>query len=344
VSQEVSFVVPVHNGAPWLAEVLAAILAEASGREFEVLVVDDGSTDGSLEVARSFVEQAPLRVLAGPGRGAAAAINIGLREALHPVICQVDQDVVIQKGWLDALLASLEDPLVAAAQGYYVCSPGASPWARMAALDLELRWSRLAGSGTDHVCTGNTAYRAAAVLAVGYFDESLGYGYDNDMSYRLGRAGFGLALCPSALACHRFREGPLGYLGQQYGLGYGRLDLIARHPGRVMGDRVSGLGMILHVPAMLLTLGAAALSAVLALTGARWAPTAIAAAALMGLLAVERAVAACRAFRLSRDPVAWLILPAHCLRDLVWVAATLTWTWRFLAGRPSTPLHSMPRA
>jgi glycosyltransferase involved in cell wall biosynthesis len=344
VSSRVSFVVPVHNGAAWLGEVLAAILLAGRGREIEVLVVDDGSTDLSLEVARSFAGSGPVRVLEGPGRGAAAAINLGVREATGSVVCQVDQDVVIGEGWLAALLGALEDPSVAAAQGTYVCDRGASPWARVAAYDLALRWSGLAEKGTDHVCSGNTAYRVAPLVAVGLLDESLGYGYDNDLSYRLGQAGLGLALCPAARAVHRFKEGLLAYLAQQYGLGYGRLDLIARHPRRVTGDRVSGLGMILHVPVTLLAVGTAVAAAVLAASGARWVPAAVVAITLLALQVAERAVAACRALWLSRDVAALLMVPAHLLRNLVWVAATLVWVSRRLSGQRSRPTHSMPRS
>ena len=59
----------------------------------------------------------------------------------------------------------------------------------------------------DHACTGNSVYRAEAVRRVGGFDESLGYGYDNDMSYRLGRAGYRLAFCRQARSTHRWRQG-----------------------------------------------------------------------------------------------------------------------------------------
>ena len=65
---------------------------------------------------------------------------------------------------------------------------------------------------------GNSVYRASALYQVGLFDESLGYGYDNDMSYRLAAAGYRLVLCRRARSVHRWREGIRGYLVQQYRL------------------------------------------------------------------------------------------------------------------------------
>src|SRR5688572_21565568 len=96
----VSFVIPVHNGAPWLRAVLDAIATEVQGRTAEVIVVDDASTDESRAIVESLVRERPLRLLDGGGRGAAAAINVGVRTARHPIVCQIDQDVVVDPGWL----------------------------------------------------------------------------------------------------------------------------------------------------------------------------------------------------------------------------------------------------
>ena len=84
------------------------------------------------------------------------------------------------------------------------------------ALDLEQRYDRLSDE-VDHVCTGNTAYRAEALAAVGLLNEELGYGYDNDLSYRLGAAGYRLLFCRDARSRHRWREGLAGYLSSSTG-------------------------------------------------------------------------------------------------------------------------------
>ena len=222
----ISFVVPVRDGERWLEQSLAAILAQDDGRPFELLVVDDGSTDASPVIIRRLLGDPRVRQLAGEARGATAAINLGIRSAAHAVICQVDQDVIVQPGWLHNLLQELDDPDVAAAQGYYTTDPEAPVWARLAGYDLESRYARIEGRFIDHVCSGNTVYRAAALHQVGLFDESLGYGYDNDISYRLGKAGYRLAFCRGAHSIHRWREDLAGYLTQQYGQGYGRLDVV----------------------------------------------------------------------------------------------------------------------
>lgn len=334
----VSFVVPVHNGAAHITDTVASIAAQADGRPLEIIVVEDRSTDGSAAVLRSLARAHPLTIVNGPGRGAAAAVNAGIRMAAHPIVCQVDQDVVLEPGWMTTLVAALHpstslgtgDPAVAAAQGCYVTDARASFFARVMALDLEQRYASLA-EDSDHVCTGNTAYRASALREAGPLDESLGYGYDNDLSYRLRAAGYRLAFCGAARSRHHWREGFTGYLAQQYGFGYGRLDVVSRHPRRVTGDAVSPAGMMAHplilgVAVMLLAFGAVA-----------------AGAALIGLLAVERAIAGVRAWRMFGDPAALAFPVVHLARDAAWLAAVAVWTVRRVTRRPVRPEHSMIR-
>jgi hypothetical protein len=291
-------------------------------------VVDDGSRDGSAALAQRLALPCPLIVVPGPGRGAAAAVNAGARMATYPVICQVDQDVVLQRGWMATLLRAFDDSSIAAAQGRYSVDPEGSFFARVMALDLEQRYGRI-GERPDHVCTGNTAYRASALRDVGLLDEAMGYGYDNDLSYRLQAAGYRLAFCPDAGSCHRWREGLAGYVTQQYGFGYGRLDVVARHPGRWSGDAVSPAAMMAHPVA-------AAAGLLLLAVGAIPAGVAV-----FLVLAIERTVAGVRAWRRFRDPASLAFPAVHLVRDLAWVAAIGMWSLRRLFGRSFEPAHSM---
>jgi len=336
----VSFVVPVHNGAAHLAETLASIGAQADGRPIEIIVVEDGSTDGSAALLRSLASTSHLIVVAGPGRGAAAAVNTGVKLAAHAIVCQVDQDVVLGHGWMRTLVEALDDPTVGAAQGCYVTDPRGSFFTRVMGLDLEQRYSRL-GAHLDHVCTGNTAYRVASLRAVGLLDESLGYGYDNDLSYRLQAAGYRLAFCREARSHHRWREGLVGYLAQQYGFGYGRLDVIARHPTRLAGDAVSPAGMMGHPLVMGLALSLLAAGALLATLSGRGFGLLGAGGVLLLALAIERAIAGARAHKQFGDAAALAFPFVHMARDLAWIAAVLAWGVRRLLRRPLKPEHSM---
>jgi GT2 family glycosyltransferase len=339
----VSFVVPVHNGERWLDEVLAAITAQRDGRPFEIIAVDDGSTDRSAAILEAWQRREGIRVIAVDAGSHPAALNAGVQASAHPVICSVDQDVVVQVGWLSELLESLREAGVGAAQGTFVTDRAAPPLARVMGLDLEARYAAMSGTATGHVCTGNSVYRADALRAAGPFDEAFGYGADNDMSYRLRAAGYELRFRPGARAVHEWRSTLGSYLRQQYGVGYGRLDVVAKHPNRIAGDTVSRAPMMAHAPIMLAAT-ASALAWVVAM-GAGWPGAAAGwlALALVAGLAVERLGAGVIAAVRHRDPAGLLFAPVHLLRDLAWSAAIVVWSARRLARRASRPTDSMPR-
>jgi GT2 family glycosyltransferase len=337
----VTVLIPVLNGEPWLARTVAALLAQAGTRPFEVLVVDDGSADGSRAEAERLRRQDPrVRIVGGEGRGAAAALNLGTREARHEIVCQVDQDVEVSDGWLAALLAALEPPEVGAAQGVYVPDPHGRPLARVMGLDLAQRYEAIDGE-TDHVCTGNTAFRRRALLDAGLFDESLGYGYDNDMSYRLVAAGYRLVICPEARSLHHWRATIRGYLSQQYGFGYGRLDVVARHPRRVAGDAVSPARMMAHPIVFGGATALALVATVLWAAGREWMLPAAAAALLVAGLLAERGWAGVGAARRYADRAALLFPIVHLARDAAWLTAIAAWLVRRLWRRGGAPSHSM---
>jgi len=352
VSSGVSVVVPVYNGARHLPDVIEAVLAQETEpvRDLEVLVVDDASTDRSAEIANRYVGNGRVHLLDGGGRGAAAALNLGIDASRYAIVCQLDQDMIPQPSWLERLLSCLEsDSRLAAAQGHFLTDPRDGILARVSALDLKLRYAGLSDSSgkpfrADHVCTGNTLYRAEAIRKVGLFDESLGYGYDNDMSYRLGEAGYQLAHCPTAVSVHRRRRGWLAYCKEQYGLGYGRLDLIAKLRKRVSGDEVSGVPMILHAAGMAASLLLAGLALVFMFLGLPWTTPALFATGILVVSSGERLVVGLLAAWRFRDVAGAFFPPAHLLRDLAWAWAILRWSIRWCAGTPRRPQYSMGRA
>ena len=82
----VSFVLTVHNKRRYLADVLASVAAQEGGFEREVIIVDDGSTDGSRELLESLGSQLPgFRVITQPNQGPSVATNRGLAAAANRV-------------------------------------------------------------------------------------------------------------------------------------------------------------------------------------------------------------------------------------------------------------------
>jgi len=101
----VSVIIPVYQGERYLGEAVESALAQTRAPA-EVIVVDDGSTDGSAAVARSFGDR--IRLLSQPNRGTAAARNHGLERASQPVIAFLDADDVATDDRLEQQMAMLD--------------------------------------------------------------------------------------------------------------------------------------------------------------------------------------------------------------------------------------------
>ncbi|CAN5398104.1 glycosyltransferase family A protein [soil metagenome] len=105
---KVSVIIPAYNADPYLAEAVESILSQRGG-EFEVLIVDDGSTDRTAAIAGAFGP--PVRLLQQPHLGMAAARNHGVRESTGEFIAFLDADDRWAEGKVDMQLAALEaDP------------------------------------------------------------------------------------------------------------------------------------------------------------------------------------------------------------------------------------------
>jgi glycosyltransferase involved in cell wall biosynthesis len=97
-SPAVSVVVPAHNAESTIAGTLAALAAQDIGEPYEVVVVDDASTDGTAAAASA--AEGSVTLIPGPGEGAAAARNAGARHARAPVLAFTDSDCYPTPGWL----------------------------------------------------------------------------------------------------------------------------------------------------------------------------------------------------------------------------------------------------
>jgi glycosyltransferase involved in cell wall biosynthesis len=126
VAPEVSVVIPTHNRLEVLAEVLAALVRQEGAPPFEVVVVDDGSTDGTAEWLRSRSFALNLRVMTQENRGPAAARNTGVAVAAGRWVAFLGDDTVPAVGWLAAHRAAHRrhgDDLHLAVIGYTAWHP-----------------------------------------------------------------------------------------------------------------------------------------------------------------------------------------------------------------------------
>jgi GT2 family glycosyltransferase len=213
VAVTVAAVVPNWNGAHWLPGCLAALAAQTLAPH-EVLVVDNGSRDGSLELLRA--DHPDVRILAlAENAGFAAAANRGIGAVEAEAVALINTDVELEPDWLERMTAALaRDPGVAAVACKMVDL--ADPSRLYDAGDVlrrdgvceqlgrfELDDGRFDAPGEVFAaCAGAALYRREAVLGVGGFDERFfAYLEDVDLGLRLRMAGWRCAYEP-AVARH----------------------------------------------------------------------------------------------------------------------------------------------
>src|SRR5687768_9412421 len=176
-----SVIVPVRDGARVLGPCLDALRRQEWLPEtYEVIVVDDGSVDGTAAVA----EAAGAGVLSQPNRGRAAARNAGAFAARGEILLLTDADCVPARDWVRRMLEPFADPAVQGAKGIYTTHQS-ELIARFSQHELEEKYRRMARlDRIDFVDTYSAAYRRALFIANGGFDASIpAGGDDHELSY-----------------------------------------------------------------------------------------------------------------------------------------------------------------
>lgn len=230
-----SVIIPAYNSSGTLSDCLAALEAQTVPRaQFEVIVVDDGSTDDTSKVAALF----PVHLILQANRGPAAARNRGARAARGAVLVFTDADCVPSENWLFEMVQPLADPGTVAVKGAYRTRQRS--WvARFAQIEFEERYEMLERTiRVDMVDTYAAAYRKDVFLELGGFDEAFPApnGEDLDLSYRLEAAGHRLAFNPRALVFHTHPARLRTYLRLKYSRAYWRVMVYRRYPGKVARD------------------------------------------------------------------------------------------------------------
>ncbi len=230
-SLSLSVVVPCRNAAATLGEALEALASQGWPGRWEVIVADNGSTDGSRRVAESFRGRLPaLRVIDASERaGPAHARNRGAAEAAGDALLFTDADDRVGEGWLEAMGRALErHELVAARYDAAALNPEAVVRTRgNPQSDAPMPYTY--PPFLPHAGGSSLGVRRSLHEAVGGFDEELPALEDTDYCWRLQLRGVPLAFVPEAVVHIRYRGGAGGLLRQSFRFGVYNVLLYRRY-------------------------------------------------------------------------------------------------------------------
>jgi len=229
--EPVSIVVPAYNEAVGIERAVRSLVT-SDYPEFEVIVVDDGSTDGTAELVEA-LGLSNVLVLRQPNRGKPAALNRGIQAARHPVVVMVDADTVFEPGTLRNLVQPFASPEIGGVSGNTKVGNRRSLLGRwqhieyVMGFNLDRRlYDTLQCMPTVPGAIG--AFRRQTLLDVGGVSSAT-LAEDTDLTLAVGRAGWRVVYVEDARAWTEAPSSLRALWRQRYRWSYGTLQAVWKH-------------------------------------------------------------------------------------------------------------------
>jgi glycosyltransferase involved in cell wall biosynthesis len=216
-----SIIVPVYNAEKTLNRLLDSIWNQ-SFKDFELILVDDASTDNSVRIAQSY----PCELIClNQNHGPAYCRNIGARHASGEVLLFTDSDCQVSEDWLKNIhgirfenkTAAIMGKLVLLPSGYLGDSISALGFPAGGAIGFEKIWRVDADGFTNSLSSCNCAVKKEVFEIIGGFDETFPYagGEDSFLAYTLKREGYRIKYLPDIIVYHEARDSLRGFMKWQ---------------------------------------------------------------------------------------------------------------------------------
>ncbi|WP_326811512.1 bifunctional polysaccharide deacetylase/glycosyltransferase family 2 protein [Streptomyces scopuliridis] len=340
VTEPVTVLVPAYNERECIANTVRSLMA--SDHPVEVIVIDDGSTDGTADIVEA-LRLPNVRVVRQPNAGKPAALNNGIAHAGHELIVMMDGDTVFEPSTVRELVQPFGDPRVGAVAGNAKVGNRDTligAWQHIEyvmGFNLDRRmYDMLRCMPTIPGAVG--AFRRTALERVGGMSEDT-LAEDTDITMALHRDGWRVVYAERARAWTEAPESVRQLWSQRYRWSYGTMQAIWKHRRALVERGPSGrfgrVGLPLVSLFMVLAPLLAPLIDVFLLYGLVFGPTRQTIAAWLGVLLIQ-AVCAAYAFRLDKERMTHLIsLPLQQLlyRQLMYVVLLQSWITALTGGR-----------
>jgi lipopolysaccharide/colanic/teichoic acid biosynthesis glycosyltransferase/glycosyltransferase involved in cell wall biosynthesis len=230
----ISVVVPAYNAEGVIGDCVRALRHQQDvPMSYEIIVVDDGSQDGTGRAAQG----AGAILIRNERRlGASASRNHGIATAKGEIICFTDADCTPRLDWLAEIVRPLRAEEIAGCKGVYTTCQK-SRVARFVQLEYEDKYDRLRSQPRiDFIDTYSAAYRRNLLVESGGFDERISFVEDQELSFRLAARGYEMVFQPSAVVSHLHSDSIASYFWKKLQIGYWKAQIIRHYPERAVSD------------------------------------------------------------------------------------------------------------
>ncbi len=243
-----SVVIPLYNDAASIGSVLDALEKQTDAPPFEVIVVDDGSTDGGPELVRT-----RATLIRQTNAGPAAARNRGAGRAQGDYLLFLDADCTPSSHWVARMTRALAGRGFDGVMGTLTAAnDGVVP--RLVQLEVEDRYRSMARArdGVDFIAAPSCGFNRGVFLALGGFNESLRQAEDVEMGYRFTEAGHRIAFVADAPVAHQHQSTWEEFIRTKYRRAIGRLRVFALFPQKRRHDSWTPFALKLQFAAIAL--------------------------------------------------------------------------------------------
>ena len=234
----VTIVVGVRNMRTTIGKCIESLL-KCEYQDKDIIIVDDGSSDGTPDVIRKY----PVKLVSIPASGIAKARDIGYKESHGDIVAYTDADCEVQEDWVLRFVKYFANPSISAVTGRTVFQPGTDVSSLCRSAEYAIRYGRL-GPSVKMATGPNCAFRRSSLEQVGGFDVGVAFGEDAVVSYRLIEAGLKIVYDDKMIVHHVPEQGLRRYYRKRYRDAKSFVGVAFDHRTVVSKDRFVGFKVV----------------------------------------------------------------------------------------------------
>lgn len=239
----ISIIIPMYNSKKTIIQTLKGF-EDQTNNDFEIIIVDDGSTDDSSGLITQYKDQSELiiKLLSQKNSGPAKARNLGVKHSQGEIIIFLDSDCIPPRNWVEKMVEPLNEKIVGCNCGYKVIKKE-SLIARYVDYEIAKRHEKLIGRNIDTIGTYSASFKKNIFEDIGGFDTkySDASGEDFNFAFDIRKKGYDLFFTDKTFVYHHHPDSLSKFLKQQFWRGYWRVKMYLGNKDRIIkGDSYTG--------------------------------------------------------------------------------------------------------